>query len=84
MSSALRLGSAFLAVVGTAAFAAYVVIAANFRSGWNLLSMVSLPLVAIVVSIRRMSPWVWPAAFAWLAICWICALAIAAQLLGAG
>jgi hypothetical protein len=84
MNSALRITGAFVAAVGAAALTAYLVVVADFHSGWNLLWMIGFPILATAASVRRLSRWIWPAVLGCLTICWFCALAATAQLLGSG
>ena len=84
MNSVLRIASGSLAVIGTAALAAYLVVASHFYSEWNWLWIMGFPLVATVVLFRRSRPWVWPATFAWLTACSFLAFMVTTQALGLG
>jgi|tagenome__1003787_1003787.scaffolds.fasta_scaffold20536320_2 hypothetical protein len=84
MDSAARVASGSLAVVGTAALAAYFVVVSHLYSEWNWLWILGPPLGVTVVLVRRSKPWVWTATFAWLAICSFVAFMLTTQVLGLG
>lgn len=84
MNSVVRIASANLSVVATAALAAWGIVASHFFSEWNWLWILGFPVAATFVLFRRSSPWVWAALFAWLAICSFFAFVLTTQALGLG
>ena len=84
MDGVFRLTSASLAVVATAALAAWFVASSRIVSEWNWAWIVGFPIAATAIFFRRSLPWVWLVVFAWLAICSFVAFMTTAAELGLG
>ena len=84
MNLAVRLVSASLAVVATAALATSIMVASHFTSEWNWLWLLGFPFLYAVLVFRRHSLWMRIWALPWLEICAFFTMTITTAAIGGG